>query len=59
MCAVFLYILSSDGDTNLVFSSPYSVIFNTKLSSSPSSSLCEEVLSLDSICLKNDYVEAF
>lgn len=56
---VFSNSLSNDSDTYLGFSSSCSVEFILVLSTSPPSSSCEEVLSLDSLCLEDDWVEAF
>lgn len=50
---------SSNSDTDLVYSSAGFVEFIVEVSSSPSSSLCEEVMSLNSISLEDDWVEAF
>lgn len=45
---------SSDSDNDLVSSSSSLVVFIMELSTSSLSSFCEEVLSLDSLCLKDN-----
>lgn len=52
-------IASNDSDIDLVSSPSGYDEFIMKLSTSPSSSFCKEVLSLDSLCLDNDWMEAF
>lgn len=50
---------SSDINTYLVSFSRDYVNFVMELSTSPSSSLWEEVLSLDSLCLGDEWMESF